>query len=244
MKFLYKPISNSKQYGRYTRPLSNIKWIVIHYTGNYSKGANAMAHYRYLQTATRFGSAHYYVDDTEIIQTIGDSRIAWSVADQQGYGRFLNGCNNSNSINIEMCVNVDSDQDLVYKNTVELTKNLMKKFNIPADRVCRHYDVSRKDCPHNFRANNWAKWWQFKEDIKQPIKWKMNLDRDSEFGTNINDDIKEVINMLEKWQEEEGKKALKELGEKGLIEPTKWENHLGESTPNWLLFTMLARLAK
>lgn len=141
-----------------------------------------MAHFRYLQGATRYGSAHYYVDDKQIIQAIGDSYVAWSVGDNQGYGKYLNGCTNANSISIEMCVNKNADPDLVYKNTLELTKNLMKKFGIPAERVCRHYDVSRKDCPHNLRANNWAKWWQFKAEIVKPIEWKMDLSKSSNFG--------------------------------------------------------------
>ncbi len=78
MEFIYKPISNKRQIGR-KRAHSEIKFIVIHYTGNYNAGADAEAHYKYLQRATRYGSAHYYVDDRQIIQTIGDSRVAWSV---------------------------------------------------------------------------------------------------------------------------------------------------------------------
>jgi N-acetylmuramoyl-L-alanine amidase CwlA len=31
--------------------------------------------------------------------------------------------------------------------TIALTKYLMKKFNIPKDRVVRHYDISGKLCP-------------------------------------------------------------------------------------------------
>lgn len=181
MEFIYNPISNKKQIGR-KRGHSEIKFIVIHYTGNYSVGADAEAHYKYLQRATRYGSAHYYVDDRQIIQTIGDSRVAWSVGDNQGHGRYLNGCTNNNSISIEMCVNADADQKKTYKNVLELTKNLMAKFKVPAERVCRHYDVSRKDCPHNFRANNWALWWQFKEEIKAPIEWQIDLSKSSDFG--------------------------------------------------------------
>ena len=102
--------------------------------------------------------------------------------DNQGKGRYLNGCTNNNSISIEMCVNADADQKKTYKNVLELTKNLMAKFKVPVERVCRHYDVSRKDCPHNFRANNWALWWQFKEEIKAPIEWAIDLSKTSEFG--------------------------------------------------------------
>lgn len=184
MEFIYKPISNKRQIGR-KRAHSEIKFIVIHYTGNYNAGADAEAHYKYLQRATRYGSAHYYVDDRQIIQTIGDSRVAWSVGDNQGKGRYLNGCTNNNSISIEMCVNADADLKKTYKNVLELTKNLMRKFKVPVERVCRHYDVSRKDCPHNFRANNWALWWQFKEEIKAPIEWQIDLSKSSEFGPQV-----------------------------------------------------------
>ena len=181
MRYIYKPITNTRQIGR-KRGHSEIKFIVIHYTGNYNAGADAEAHYRYLQRATRYGSAHYFVDDRQIIQTIGDGRVAWAVGDNQGHGRYLNGCTNNNSISIEMCVNSDADQKKTYKNVLELTKNLMRKFKVPASNVCRHYDVSRKDCPHNFRANNWALWWQFKEEIKAPIEWQIDLSKSSEFG--------------------------------------------------------------
>lgn len=181
MRYIYKPITNARQVGR-KRAHSEIKFIVIHYTGNYNAGANATAHRRYLQGATRYGSAHYFVDDRQIIQTIGDGRVAWAVGDNQGHGRYLNGCTNNNSISIEMCVNADADQKKTYKNVLELTKNLMRKFKVPAERVCRHYDVSRKDCPHNFRANNWALWWQFKEEIKAPIEWQIDLSKSSDFG--------------------------------------------------------------
>ena len=211
MEFLFRPIKNKKQIGE-KRPYSDIKWIVIHYTGNYSKGADAMAHFRYLQTATRYGSAHYYVDDKQIIQTIGDSFVAWSVGDNQGKGRYLNSCTNSNSISIEMCVNSDSDQTKVYKNTLELTKNLMKKFKIPAERVCRHYDVSRKDCPHNFRANNWSKWWKFKEDIKNPIEWKIDLSKDSTFGGEI-----KKMDKPKNWAED----AWKWATDNGIVDGTR-----------------------
>lgn len=225
MEFLFKPINNKKQIGK-RRPYSDIKFIVIHYTGNYSKGADAMAHFKYLQTATRFGSAHYFVDDRQIIQVIGDSFVAWSVGDNQGRGRYLNGCTNSNSISIEMCVNSDSDQEKVYKNTLELTKNLMKKFKIPAERVCRHYDVSRKDCPHNFRANNWSKWWRFKTDIKKPIEWQIDLSKDSEFGGEVKveekdyfaaNGLKVIKTTADKiYIQQLGGKTLRQLGAYGI----------------------------
>lgn len=175
LRFMYKQITNAKQIGG-TRSKSNIKFIVIHYTGNTSKSANAMAHYRYLQNATRYGSAHYYVDDSNIIQCIGDSYVAWSVGDNQGYGTALNGCTNYNSISIEMCVNSDGDFNKTLFNTVELTKELLRLY--PTAKVCRHWDVSRKDCPHGFTGNS-QKWIDFLNEIKKPRKLILDLSKDS-----------------------------------------------------------------
>lgn len=180
MKFIFDETTNKNQFSTRRRTLTDIKFIVVHDTGNTSKGANANAHKKYLDGAKRYGSAHYFVDDTSIIQVIGDSKIAWGVGDNQGYGRFLNGCTNNNSISIEMCINQDGDYSKTYFHTVELVKHLMKKFNIPLERVVRHYDASRKCCPCHMSKNNWAAWYKFKEDIQQPPKLLMNTDQDSE----------------------------------------------------------------
>ena len=174
--FKYRQITNGRQIGG-TRSKSNIKFIVIHYTGNSSKGANAMAHYRYLQSATRYGSAHYFVDDHEIIQVIGDSQVAWAVGDNQGHGTALNGCTNQNSISIEMCVNSDGDFNKTLYQTIELTKELLRLY--PQARVCRHYDVSRKSCPAMMAGANNSKWNAFLKAIKEPRKLILDLSKDS-----------------------------------------------------------------
>lgn len=207
MDFKYKPIKNQRQIGK-RRQLSDIKYLVIHDTGNASKGADAEAHFKYLQNATRYGSAHYYVDDKQIIQTIGDSLVAWSIGDTWGYKnnpQRIKRVFNHNSISIELCINSDIDKAKAYKNLVELTKNLMKKFNIPHERVIRHFDATGKICPGSWSVGNWSQWWQFKEDIKKPIEWIIDLSKDSVFG---NTEVKEkVVDTLQ----EEFKRAI-ELG--------------------------------
>lgn len=80
----------------------------------------------------------------------------WAVGD--GKGKY--GITNENSISIEMCSTLAkgttanygnhigwSISDKVLENTIKLSKILMKKYNIPLDRVVRHYDASRKYCP-------------------------------------------------------------------------------------------------
>ena len=199
MKFLYKPISNSRQIGK-RRKLSDIKYIIIHDTGNTSRGADAEAHFKYLQTATRYGSAHYYLDDGQIIQTIGDSLVAWSIGDKWGYSNNPNRVKdalNSNSLSIELCINSDIDEAKAYKNLVELTKNLMAKFNIPHKRVIRHFDATGKICPGSWSDDNWSQWHKFQDDIKNPIEWVIDLSKDSSFGDVV---IKEKVG--DKMQDE------------------------------------------
>lgn len=215
MQFKYRPTTNKKQIGK-KRNYSNIKYIVIHDTGNPSKGANANSHYRYLNGATRYGSAHYYLDDKEIIQTIGDSFVAWSIGDKWGYGNNPNRIKdayNSNSLSIELCINSGIDKEKAYRNLVELTKNLMVKFKIPTERVIRHFDATGKICPGSWSVNNWSKWWQFKEDIKKPIEWQIDLSKDSEFGTLESNKISKVKEEKKMEKDYKGHWAEKQIDE-------------------------------
>lgn len=171
MEFIYKPI----RYNYSRRKGATIKYLVIHDTGNDSKGADTMAHYRYFNGSNRNASAHYFVDDKQVVQLVGDSLSAWHVGD--GRGRY--GITNANSLGIEMCINSDGNYAKMYYHTVELAKNIMQKFNIPIERVVRHYDASRKSCPNHMRKSNWQAWAQFKRDIQAPIKLKIDLSKSS-----------------------------------------------------------------
>ena len=150
------------KYNFSSRKGTSIKYIVIHDTGNTSKGADANAHFSFFNSADRQSSAHYFVDDTQVLRIIKDSDKAWHCGD--GNGKY--GITNENSIGIEMCINSDGDFNKTYLNTLRLTKYLMEKYNIPLENVVRHYDASRKLCPNVFKENNWEKWNKFKEDLK------------------------------------------------------------------------------
>lgn len=133
-------------------------YIVIHDTGN--PGAGALNHYNYFNGGNRNSSADYFVDSNNIIQIIDtDHYYSWAVGD--GKGKY--GITNSNSVSIEMCLEKDGyPTQATVKNTIDLTKYLMDKYNIGVNKVVRHYDCSRKSCPNSFKANNWAKWTSFK----------------------------------------------------------------------------------
>ena len=136
-------------------------FIVVHDTGNKSFGANAKAHYNYFNGGNRNSSAHFFVDDKEIVETVEVSLASWHCGD----GKNKYGINNRNSIGIEMCVNSDSDWNKTMENTLCLIRFLMNSYNISWNNVARHYDASRKMCPRSMSDENWKAWWIFKERI-------------------------------------------------------------------------------
>ena len=148
------------------RTEGKIKYIVIHDTGNKRSGADANAHFNFFNGGDRQSSAHYFVDDKQILRVVKDSDKSWHCGD----GRGLNGITNENSIGVEMCINSDGDFNKTYLNALKLTKYLMKKYNIPLENVVRHYDASRKICPNIWKENNWEKWNRFKEALNNLYK--------------------------------------------------------------------------
>lgn len=136
---------------------TEIKYIVVHDTGNRRRGAGAYNHYLYFNAGNRNASAHYFVDDKEIIQTVEDFNASWHCGD--GKGQY--GITNSNSIGIEICINEDSDFDKALGSAIVLIRNLMEKHNILKKDVVRHFDASRKICPKTLSDEGWRKWSEF-----------------------------------------------------------------------------------
>lgn len=152
---LKKKLANKKNYGG-TRKLSAIKYIVIHYTGN--NGDHDESNANYFKEHIVKASAHYFVDSDSVTQSVPDGSIAWSVGGSKysnckttGGGKLYGKCTNSNSISVELCDDVKDGK--VYPsaqtiaNALELTRKLMKKYNVPASNVIRHFDVNGKSCP-------------------------------------------------------------------------------------------------
>ena len=151
------------KYNRSNRGGTPIKYIVVHDTGNPSRGANATAHYNYFNGGDRSSSADFFVDDTQVL-CVNDyyKFYTWHCGD--GHGKY--GITNRNSVGIEFCINVDSDRDKTLERTAQLVRELMQELDIPIDRVVRHYDASRKNCPQSMSGNGWAQWYKFKEKLK------------------------------------------------------------------------------
>ncbi|AID45417.1 N-acetylmuramoyl-L-alanine amidase [Candidatus Arthromitus sp. SFB-mouse-NL] len=149
------------KYNFSSRKGEKIKYITVHDTGNPDRGADAEAHFKLHDRADRGASAHYFVDDKQILRIIRDDDKSWHCGD--GKGKY--GITNENSIGIEMCINSDGDFNKTYQNTLDLVKYLMNKYNISIDKVVRHYDASRKSCPDTWKQDNWEMWNKFKSDL-------------------------------------------------------------------------------
>lgn len=135
-----------------------IEYIVVHYVGAVS---SAKANSNYFKDIYRGASAHYFVDESSIYQVVEDKDAAWHCG--ASYYKHLR-CRNSNSIGVEMCCcwnngRIDVSEKVVER-TVELVKELMRKYDIPVQNVLRHYDVTGKCCPELF-VNNLGRWNDF-----------------------------------------------------------------------------------
>lgn len=152
------------------RSSGSIEYLVFHYTAN--NGDTATGNANYFKNVNRKASAHYFVDETDIVQVVEDKNTSWHCGDTQKYtngGASLKGIvKNVNSIGIEMCSDKINGSYVITEatqaNAIELGKLLMAKYNIPIERVVRHYDVTGKICPQPF-VNDVNQWKLFKERL-------------------------------------------------------------------------------
>ncbi|MBO5454677.1 MAG: N-acetylmuramoyl-L-alanine amidase [Clostridia bacterium] len=147
-----------------TRGENKIRYIVIHDTGNKSKGADTKAHFNYFNSEYRGSSADCFVDDNGPLWVNDYTKFyTWHCGD--GQGKF--GITNKNSIGIELCVNEGSDRLKAMEFLVCEVVKTAERLNIPFENIVRHYDASRKVCPGSMSANDWEEWKLFKIEVKR-----------------------------------------------------------------------------
>ena len=133
--------------------IRELKGIVVHWTANEGRGANAIRTRHYFNTADRYASAHYIVDDKSIVQCLPDHEVGYHVGGRyyKAKGKEIKGNTNLTPnyflIGVEMCVNIDGDWNKTYQKTVELIQHLLNKYNFTINEVYRHYDITGKLCP-------------------------------------------------------------------------------------------------
>jgi len=132
----------------------NIKYIVLHYTGNIADTDEGNGNY-FANNDTSDTSAHYFIDEDSITQSVPNEFCAFHCGGVT-YKHWE--CRNDNSIGIEMCSDKNSNGDYIItdttvNNAVELTKYLMDKYNIGINNILRHFDVCSKNCPEPWVRN-------------------------------------------------------------------------------------------
>ena len=140
-----------------------INWICLHFTSGNGDTAQNNADY-FAREGGLNASAHYFVDTERIVQSVKDGDTAWHCGRERG-GSYYNDCRNANSIGIEMCSVKRNGVYVIPEDTMKraakLTRELMAKYHVPVSRVCRHYDVTHKNCPEPW-VRNPQLWQKFK----------------------------------------------------------------------------------
>lgn len=158
--------------GNYTHCNSReVKYIVMHYTGN--KKDTPRANAKYFRTGGRNASAHFFVGNRHIFQIVKLRDRAWHCGTTGTY--YHKDCRNANSIGVEMCCTAGNYKisKRTIKNSAYLCAALCRKLGITADTVdkyvLRHWDITHKNCPAQM-VNRSEEWKEFKEMVKEILE--------------------------------------------------------------------------
>ncbi|GGP16857.1 hypothetical protein GCM10011346_50490 [Oceanobacillus neutriphilus] len=134
------------------------RYITIHETDNPRNGAGAQNHADLQSNGnSREAAWHWQVDDKTAVKSFDHCFQLWGAGDGRGNG-------NLHSIQIEVCVNADSDYKKAIENTADLVKRIMKEEGISAVNVKQHNTWSGKHCPRKLRDGaHGVTWGQFKK---------------------------------------------------------------------------------
>ena len=138
-----------------------VEYIVVHYTANTGDTAqNNLDYFARTKTGT---SAHYFVDENEVCQSVQDTDVAWHCGSNNPRHPY---CRNANSIGVEMCNSVGGVPEAVRDRTAAFVRQKMKEYGIDSSHVLRHYDVTGKRCPAPW-VDNPAEWMEFKKMLEE-----------------------------------------------------------------------------
>ena len=159
---MFTKIAHKSNYSNIERSKNSIKFIVIHYTAN--NGDTARGNADYFARVSLQASAHFFVDEKEIVCSVPWDNTAYHCGTTGTYKHPT--CRNFNSIGIELCSRIDSNGKYYFKeatihNAARFVALQMKSYNIPLANVIRHYDVTGKTCPRPYVENPQA-WEAFK----------------------------------------------------------------------------------
>ena len=155
---IYRDVKVEKDYLSYrargrSRKKMSPRYITIHSTQNWSRGADALRHSLALKNgALGRLSWHYTVDEDRAVQHLPTN--------ERGNHADYDGPGNRYSIGIEMCEHPGNSRSETLERTAKLAAWLCVKHDLPASRVVPHYKWPRrgknppnKNCPHFLLSN-------------------------------------------------------------------------------------------
>lgn len=158
------------EYSRPQLPLRKVKGIVVHYTAN--PGTDAMDNRNYFNNLPKsnegkekkiYASSHFVIGlEGQIVQCIPLKEMAYASNNR-----------NSDTISIECCHpdKTGKFNTATYQALKELVVYLCIRFDLEAQDVIRHYDVTGKACPLYFVEHE-DKWQSFLAEIENELKKK------------------------------------------------------------------------
>lgn len=143
------PISSSK-YSKKCPYSMRPQYITVHNTANDASARNEVS---YMMNNSSSTSYHVAVDDKEVVIAAPFNRNCFHAGD----GRY--GTGNRKTIGIEICYSRSGGArfDAAEDNAARYIASLLKAYGWGINRVKRHYDWSRKYCPHRTMDRGWTR---------------------------------------------------------------------------------------
>lgn len=143
------PISSSK-YSKKCPYSMRPQYITVHNTANDASARNEVSYMRRNSSSTSY---HVAIDDKEVVIAAPFNRNCFHAGD----GRY--GTGNRKTIGIEICYSRSGGArfDAAEDNAARYIASLLKAYGWGINRVKRHYDWSRKYCPHRTMDRGWTR---------------------------------------------------------------------------------------
>lgn len=195
-----------------SRRPSDICYLVIHFTAN--DGDSAKNNADYFAREAPGASAHFFVDEREIWQSVQEKDIAWHCGTRGMY--FHPYCRNANSLGVELCSRKRGEKYYftpeTVKNAQQFVRSLMKRYGIPMENVVRHYDVTHKNCPAPFVEDAGA-WQRFKAGLMEQAKEDNMTEKQVKQLIEQSKTVFDTEEAVPEW----GRATIEKLTKRGLL---------------------------
>ena len=195
-----------------SRRPSDICYLVIHFTAN--DGDSAKINADYFAREAPGASAHFFVDEREIWQSVQEKDIAWHCGTRGMY--FHPYCRNANSLGVELCSRKRGEKYYftpeTVKNAQQFVRSLMKRYGIPTENVVRHYDVTHKNCPAPFVEDAGA-WQKFKAGLMEQAKEDNMTEKQVKQLIEQSKTVFDTEEAVPEW----GRATIEKLTKRGLL---------------------------